>query len=83
MSVSGHQERKITSLIGMGTDRRKCVQRTEERKDWGAGLGNLILGEEPVHGSAMSVSLASHSIISPASKRESQKNCDRASSSKL
>lgn len=40
---------------------------TEERKDQGAGLGNLILGAGSVHGSAVLVSLASHGTISPAS----------------
>ncbi|KAF2987148.1 hypothetical protein EK904_012084 [Melospiza melodia maxima] len=33
----------------------KCVLKTEEQKDWGAGLGNPIFGEDPVPGSAASV----------------------------
>lgn len=66
MSVSGHEERKISSLVRMRIDRMKCVLKTEKQKDWGAGLGNSILGEDPVPGSATSVSLVSHSIMSPA-----------------
>lgn len=65
MSVSGHQEGEISSLVGLRIDRKKCVLKTEEQKDWGAGLGNPIFGEDPVPGSAASVSLASHSILSP------------------
>lgn len=42
MSVTGHRERKTASLMGMKIDRRKCVQRTEEQKDWGAELGNVM-----------------------------------------
>lgn len=67
--VSGHQERKISSLVGMRIDRMKCVLKTEEQKDWGAGLGNPIL-EDPVPGSAASLSLASHSTMSPASREK-------------
>lgn len=54
MSVSGHQERKMSSLIGMKIDIRKCVQKTEEWTDREAELRNLIL-EDPMHGSALSV----------------------------
>lgn len=66
MSVSGDQERKISSLVGMRIDRMKCVPKTEKQKDWGAGFGNPILGEDLVPVSAASLSLASHSTMFPA-----------------
>lgn len=70
MLVSGHQERKISSLVDMRIDRMKCLLKTEEQKDWGAGLGNPILAEDPMPGSAASLSLASHSTMSPASREK-------------
>lgn len=47
-----------------------CVLKREEQKVWGAGLGNPILGEYPVPGSATPVRLASHSKMSPASREK-------------
>lgn len=54
----------------MRIDRMKCVLKTEEQQDWGAGLGNSILVEDPMPGSATSMSLASHSIMSPACREK-------------